>query len=592
MQVKNLFQADSFFRVVLDSAQFGVIVTTNEGYIIYINNFGRTLLDFNTDIIERKVHFAELDYSTWPNIQKVIKTGEPQIGIPVMSYSRPLVANRSPIVQNGEVTGVISVFHELEHYENILEYLQKYKSLTGQLEALIESSYDGIFVTDGEGVGIRANSAYDRITGMNSSEFIGRNMQELEREGHISESVTLKVLKSRKTETIHQRTRTGREILVTGNPIFNEKGELIMVLTNLRDMTDLNRISGELAQSREMTSEYKKRLQELQRASMSDNFVAVSGAMRDVYRQVVRISGTDTPVFMHGETGVGKELIAEEIHQLSERSKTGVLVKINCAAIPETLIESELFGYADGAFTGAKKTGKPGLLEIADNGTLFLDEINSMPLVLQGKLLRFMQNFEIRRLGSTTSKFVNVRLICASNQDMNKLILNKEFRSDLFYRLNVIPIQIPPLRERREAIPYLIQLFLKRFNLKHSSQKTLSKSCREALERYSWPGNIRELANMIERIVILSPSDCIMDEDIPQEINNYNAVNTERDISGLPLREQLKLIEAKIISEAVKKCGNARRAAQSLKVDPSTICRRQKKINGLKIVLQKCNNVA
>jgi len=158
--------------------------------------------------------------------------------------------------------------------------------------------------------------------------------------------------------------------------------------------------------------------------------------------------------------------------------------------------------------------------------------------------------------------------------------------------VNVIPIQIPPLRERREAIPYLIQLFLKRFNQKHSSQKTLSKSCREVMERYPWPGNIRELANMIERIVILSPGDCIMDEDIPQEISNYNAVNTERDISGLPLREQLKLIEAKIISQAVEKYGNARRAALSLKVNPSTICRRQKKINGRKIVLQKYNIVA
>jgi transcriptional regulator with PAS, ATPase and Fis domain len=386
--------------------------------------------------------------------------------------------------------------------------------------------------------------------------------------------------------------RTGKEVLATGNPIFNDKGELIMVLTNLRDMTDLNRISGELAQSREMTSEYKRRLQELQRASISDNFVAVSGAMRDVYQKVVRISGTDTPVFMHGETGVGKELIAEEIHQLSERSKTGVLVKINCAAIPDTLIESELFGYAEGAFTGAKKSGKPGLLEIADNGTIFLDEINSMPLVLQGKLLRFLHNFEIRRLGSTTSKFVNVRLICASNQDMDKLILNKEFRSDLFYRLNVIPIQIPPLRERREAIPYLIQLFLKRFNQKHSSQKTISKNCREVLEKYPWPGNIRELANMIERIVILSAHDCITDEDLPKEIRNYNVLNTQRDLSGLPLREQLKLMEAKIISEAVEKYGNARRAALSLKVNPSTICRRQKKANGCKIVLQKCNNVA
>mgnify|MGYP001194512713 FL=1 len=579
MQINSLFNADSFFKAVLDSAQFGVMVVASDGTIVYINDFARQLLDFNIDVVARKVHLAEIDQSNWLNIQKIIKTGEPQIGIPVISYHQPLVANRSPIIYNGETVGAISVFHKLEHYENISEYLQKYKILTGQLEAIIESSYDAIFVTDSEGVGIRANAAYERITGIHPSEFLGRNMRELEVAGDISESVTTKVMKSKKTETIRQIYRSGREVLATGNPIFNDKGELIMVLTNLRDMTDLNRISGELEQSKEMTSEYKRRLQELQRASVSENFVAVSGAMQDVYRKVVRISGTDAPVFMHGETGVGKELIAEEIHQLSERSKTGVLVKINCASVPETLIESELFGYADGAFTGARKSGKPGLLEIADNGTLFLDEINSMPLVLQGKLLRFLQNFEIRRLGSTASKVVNVRLICASNQDMNQLILNKEFRSDLFYRLNVIPINIPPLRERRESIPYLIQLFMKRFNQKHSSQKTLSKGCREALERYDWPGNVRELANMIERIVILSPGNCIMEEDLPIEIRNGHAVPADKNLSSLPLRKQLEIIEARIIAEAVKKYGNARRAALHLKVDPSTICRRKKKIS-------------
>ncbi|OPY87906.1 MAG: Arginine utilization regulatory protein RocR [Smithella sp. PtaU1.Bin162] len=593
MQIKDIFHVDDFFMAVLDSVQFGVIVTASDGCLVYVNNFARNLLDFHADIINSKVNFAELDSANWISIQKVIKTGEPQIGVPVMNYSKPLVVNRSPIVYNGEIVGAISVFHQLEHYENISEYLQKYKILTGQLEALIESSYDGIFVTDSDGVGIRANASYERITGINPSEFIGKNMCELEVAGDISESVTVKVLKSKKTETIRQLYRSGKEVLATGNPIFNDKGELIMVLTNLRDMTDLNKMSSELEQSKEMTSEYKRRLQELQRASLSDNFVAVSGAMRDLYQKVIRISGTDAPVFMHGETGVGKELVAEEIHQLSDRSKTGVLVKINCASIPETLIESELFGYTDGAFTGAKRSGKPGLLEVADNGTLFLDEINSMPLVLQAKLLRFLQNFEIRRLGSTTSKVVNVRLICASNQDMNKLIFNREFRSDLFYRLNVVPLLIPPLRERREAIPYLIQLFLKRFNQKHSSKKTLSKSCREALERYSWPGNIRELANMIERIVILSPGECVTDEDLPSEIVNYNSMmNSETDLCGLSLREQLQLIEAKIISEAVEKYGNARRAAMHLKVNPSIICRRQKKINGGKAILQKSNIVA
>ena len=576
MKTTNLFRADSFFQAVLDSVQFGVLVADSEGYLIYINNLARSLLDFKDDINARKVHYAEIDYATYLNFSKIIQTGEPQIGVPVMNFSRPLVANRSPIVLNGEIAGVISVFHELERYENIAEYLQKCKLLTGQLEALFESSYDGIFVTDGEGVGIRSSAAYDRITGVSSSEFIGKNMLELEKEGYISESVTLKVLKSRKTETITQRIRTGKVVLATGNPIFNDKGEVIMVLTNIRDMTDLNKMSHELEQSKEMTFEYKKRLQELQRASFSDSVVAVSSAMKDVYQIVTRVSGTDATVFMHGETGVGKDMIAEEIHQLSERSKTGVMVKINCGAIPETLIESELFGYAPGAFTGASKGGKPGLFEIADDGTLFLDEIDSMPLVLQSKLLRVLQNFEIRRLGSTISRLVNVRLICASNQDMNELLLKKRFRSDLYYRLNVIPIHIPPLRERPEAISCLVQAFMKRFNQKHSMKKTMSKSCCELLARYPWPGNVRELANVIERLIVLSPGDCIMASELPKELLGKSGGGNGGGF-GASLKEQLKNLETKIIADAIEKYGNARHAAMHLKVNPSTICR---KLNG------------
>ena len=573
MKTANLFSADSFFQAVIDSVQFGVLVADREGYLIYINNLARSLLDFKNDINARKVYCGEIDCSTSLNFLKVIHSGEPRIRIPVISFSRPLSADLFPIVLNGEIAGVISVFRELECNEYITEYLQKCKLLTGQMEALIESSYDGIFVTNSKGVVIRSNAAYDRISGVSFSEFIGKNLLELEKEGQISESVTLKVLKSRKTETITQRIRDGKEVLATGNPIFNYKGEVIMVLTNIRDMTDLNKMSHELNQSKEIISEYKKRLQERQRASRPDNMVIFSSAMKDVYQTVMRVSGTNATVFLHGETGVGKEIIAEEIHQLSERSKTGIMVKINCGAIPETLIESELFGYAQGAYTGANKEGKLGLFEIADGGTLFLDEIDSMPVALQSKLLTVLQNFEIRRLGSTTSKKVNVRLICASNQDMNELLQKKLFRSDLYYRLNVIPIHIPPLRERSDAIPYIIQTLMKRFNQKHAMKKTMSEECCEMLTRSPWPGNIRELANVIEGLIILSPGDCIMAGQLPKELLTKQ-VGGKADGLSVSLKEQLKNIEIKIIADAVEKYGNARSAAMHLKIHPSTICRK------------------
>jgi PAS domain S-box-containing protein len=574
LKIKKLFCTDCFFQAALDSAQFAVLAIDREGYLIYLNDLARDLIDFRIDIRVKKIHYADLDYTTWIKFKEIIETGEPQIGVPVMAFSRPLVANRSPILIEGETVGVMSVFHELTKYENISDYMQKYRNLTKQVEALIDSSYDGIFVTDGEGIGIRSNAAYDRITEVDSSAFIGRNMRDLEKEGVLSKSVTLKVLKSKKRETISQVLSSGKEVLVTGNPIFNDQGEIIMVMTNLRDMTDLNSINRELVQSKQMTSVYKEQLQELQRSFVKSNdLVAVSESMQDVYEVATRVSATDATVFIHGETGVGKDRIAEEIHQVSERSKTGIFVKINCGAIPENLLESELFGYVKGAFTGASKEGKPGLFEIAHKGTLFLDEIDSMPVVLQSKLLRVLQNFEIRRVGSTLTKTVDVRLICASNQDMKELLLKKRFRSDLYYRLNVIPIFIPPLRERTADIPELITLFLKIFNQKHSMQKTLSRECSDLLLRYSWPGNVRELANVIERLVVLTNRDCIMGSDLPGDIREVSRTE-HNEIKELPLKEQLKRVETEIISSAMKKYGNARQAALHLRVNPSTICRK------------------
>jgi PAS domain S-box-containing protein len=571
--LESHFYADSFVQAILDSAQFAVLITDRDGHLIFINALAKKLLNFTKDLRVEPVHFADIDYTTWLSFKRIIETGEPQIGVPVMSYDQPLVANRTPISLNGEIVGIMSLFHELKRYENISEYLEKYKCLTKQVEALIDSSYDGIFVTDGEGNGIRTNAAYDRITGAKSADFIGKNMKSLVKEGLISESVTLKVLKSKKTETIRQVSSVGKEVLVTGSPIFNDEGDIVMVLTNLRDMSELNKLNRDLAQSLEMSSAYREKLQQLQRFNAEGDLIIASEAMRSVYEIVMKVSHKDATVFLQGETGVGKDRIAEQLHYASERSQHGILVKINCGAIPETLLESELFGYERGAFTGAKKEGKPGLFEIADKGTLFLDEIDSMPLSLQSKLLRVLQNFEIRRVGGTVTKKVDVRLICATNQNMKEALLNNKFRSDLYYRLNVIPITIPPLRQRLEDIPDLIDLFLKKSNRKHAMKRTLSPEAVRILKSYKWPGNVRELSNAIERIVVLSGSDRIMPEDIPAEISPETKVKEKID-ARRSLKEQLQEIERQIILDAVKKHGNARQAAKYLMVNPSTICRK------------------
>jgi len=564
------------FKALLDSAYFAIVATDREGYLIYINEIARSLLNFKTKIRPRSTHYSEIDNNTWLDFKKIIDTGKSQITVPVVNRRGSFLVNRTPIIWEGELIGVISVFHDREEYEKISQHLFRYQEVVREVEAIIASSYDGIYVTDGEANTIRVNRAYEDITGIKAQEVLGRNMRDLVDEGYFSESVTLKVLEERKTVTLSQELKTGKRVLVTGNPFFDDEGRIKMVVTNVRDMTDLDRLNQQLEESLEMTRVYRDKLQELQLSSYKDNeIIRASKGMSSVYDLVGRVCRTDATILFHGETGVGKDRIAEEIHAKSNRAEKGIFVKINCGAIPETLLESELFGYERGAFTGASREGKPGLFEVADKGTLFLDEVESMPLVLQGKLLRVLQDFEITRVGGTVPRKIDVRLICASNQDLEELVQQKKFRSDLYYRLHVIPVYIPPLRERAEDIPHLMTLFLHRFNKKYSKKKVFSSGVIDKLIKYSWPGNVREMANLIERLVVITPGNRIDVNDLPAEI--YKVPECQDICQGETLQEYLQCVELSVIRDAINRYGNARRAAPHLGVDPSTLTRKLKK---------------
>jgi PAS domain S-box-containing protein len=563
-------------KLLLDSAYFAIIATNREGYIVYMNEIARVLLDIRGKVRPRSIHYSEIDNDTWLDFKEIIDTGKPQITVPVIHKNYSLLANRTPIIQKGEVVGVMSVFHDREEYEKISQHLSKYQEIVHEVEAIISSSYDGIYVTDGEANTIRVNTAYEEITGIKAPEVLGRNMRDLVAGGFFSESVTLKVLEENKTVTLSQKLKTGKHVLVTGNPFFDDEGRIKMVVTNVRDMSDLDNLNQQLKESLERTKAYRDRLQELQMSAYKDNeIVRVSRAMRAVYDLVERICGTDATILLEGDTGVGKDRVAEEIHAKSNRAERGIFVKVNCGAIPETLLESELFGYERGAFTGADREGKHGLFEMADKGTLFLDEVESMSLALQGKLLRVLQDFEITRVGGTIPKKVDVRLVCASNQDLKELVSQQKFRSDLYYRLHVIPVHIPPLRDRIEDIPYLVRLFLDRFNKKYSQQKIFSSAALDKLIKYAWPGNVREVANLIERLVVITTGSRIEVNDLPIEIYD-RASEYEAMCQGKTLKEHLRCVEMSLIRNAINKYGNARRAAPHLGVHPSTLTRKLK----------------
>ncbi len=480
------------------------------------------------------------------------------------------------LAKDGNAAGVVHL------NDTFVKMYEKMAEVNGELEGIIESMHDGIGVADGEGRIVRLNKSYERITGLNKEEAgLGKLLTEVEKEGVISQSVALQVLKKKQPVTISQRIKTGIEILATGIPVLNAEGKITRVIVNFRDLSELNRLREEINKSKNLSARYHVELETLRAQLRRTNLSVKSPEMSRVFELSNLIASVDTTVLITGESGVGKEVIARYIHNMSHRSN-GPFIQINCGAIPDNLLESELFGYEGGAFTGASKDGKPGLFEVANNGTIFLDEIAEMPLNLQVKLLCALQNHEICRIGSTKPIKLDVRIIAATNKNIEILMKQGRFREDLFYRLNVVPVKIPPLRERIEDILPLSIEFLTKFNEKYSRKKRFDLNVVQALENYSWPGNIRQLENLIESLVITTQEDLIK----PQHIANYLKIPTgSQDVERediiindiIPLKSALSIVEKELVKRALKIHGTTRKAASVLGVGHSSIIRKVEK---------------
>ena len=421
-----------------------------------------------------------------------------------------------------------------------LEYVQK---LNLKLKGVIESSYDGIGLVDDKGYLILVNYGYERVTGLKKSNVIGRHLEELLNDGVISVAPSLDVIQRKETVTVLQKIITGAEVLITASPVIDENDQLICVIANIRNVNELNYLREENAKYKTLNEKFQNEINELRtRTRFQEDVIAQSQIMRNVIELAIRVAQASCNILITGETGVGKGLLASLIHHTSSRCNNP-FIPINCTAIPATLLESELFGYEAGAFSGAQKGGKIGLLETANGGTLLLDEIGDLSLELQPKLLRIIQDQTLFRVGGTKEIKVDIRIIAATNEDLKKKIAQKQFRKDLYYRLNVVPIEIPPLRKRKEDILPLTINFLRKHNSKYGSQKLLAIDCQEVLERYSWPGNIRELESLIERLVIVGKEPQIKARDINQILVEVNPEKVEPiSINSLiPLPEAYKI---------------------------------------------------
>ncbi|WP_051353212.1 sigma-54 interaction domain-containing protein [Thalassobacillus devorans] len=438
------------------------------------------------------------------------------------------------------------------------------------LDSIIQSSYDGIFVADANGIGWTMNEAYTRITGVSKDKLLYRDLKDAIQDGIISDSVTYKVLEEKKAITIIQ-TVNGTEVLATGSPVLDDQGNITHVVTNIRDLRDLNYLKSEIYSSRIFSDSLMRELEQRNESEIAKpvfrGVIAHSQELRKQLKIAKKVAKVDSLVLLTGESGAGKEAFADFIYEHSQR-KGQPYLKVNCAAIPSSLLEAELFGYEKGAFTGAITTGKVGLFEKANGGTILLDEIGEIPKEFQVKLLRVLQELEIKRVGGTHQIPLNIRVIAATNRNLEELVNNGEFREDLYYRLNVIPIHIPPLRKRTADIIPLANYFLEKLNEKLDSNLSLHPETLPVLENYSWPGNIRELENVLERAAILSEEEHIMPSDLSLRPTRSQKNN---------LKELVNRYEAELIQEAIEKHKTTRKAAASLGISQSALVKKMQK---------------
>lgn len=446
------------------------------------------------------------------------------------------------------------------------------------LDAIIEHSFDGIYITDGQANTLKVNRSYLSISGLKKTDVLGVNMQELVKNKTISASGTLMALKQRRPVTIQQEFKTGKKALITSSPIMNQKDEIVLVITNVRDITELYNLREETTQLKQVEKQLRQELQHIQDNSITQcNFVAEDSKTTQIISVLNKVAPLDTTVILLGETGVGKEVFAKYIYQQSSR-KDKPYIRVNCGAIPANLVESELFGYERGAFTGADKNGKIGLFELANTGTIFLDEIGELPLEMQVKLLRVLQEQEIERIGSHNPIKIDVRIIAATNRNLKEMVAQNSFRQDLYYRLMIFPVNIPPLRERVGDIIPLAEHFLSHLNKKYDFKKYFSPASREMMLHYEWPGNIRELRNIVERAVIISSEDEIM----PDSLHLYNTEERPHISNHIlepitDLKTAMEELELEYINRAYEQYGNVRDAAASLGMSASTFVRKRQR---------------
>ena len=577
------------YDLIFNATSNGIIATDASGTIAYINQQAEKMLGCSA-----KKHtgafISELLPITGPQVMECLKTGTSKWGHHVIGEKLDMVINITLIRLSKKLLGTVCNFQDMKQLKISPDALASSSYLNQQLKTIFKASHDGIWVCDGKGKVIDINEASEKLNGIHADDIIGKNVIDLVEGGLFDRSVTLEVIETKRQVSIIQKIkRTEKLLLATGTPAFDDNGHIFLVVVNERDMTQLNAIQKQLEHSRMITEKYKNKLAELSLLELKDQeIVAEDKKMRQVLQLALKLAHLSaSDILILGESGTGKGLLAKFIHKNSNRNKKP-FIQINCATLPENLLEAELFGYEKGAFTGARQEGKAGLFELAHEGTLFLDEIGDLPHSLQAKLLKYLDDHEVMRLGGIKAKKIDCTIIAATNRDIENLVQEKRFRRDLFFRLNTFTMRIPPLRERIDDIFELVSFYMKSYGKTYGLERRISPDALKLLQDYSFPGNVRELKNVIKKAVLMSETHFI--DDIIYQSFPSNMCTLAASLNDSPhekgLAGQMLSLEKDILQHALRSCRTTREMARLLKISQPTIVRKLKKHRLYRKVMQ------
>ncbi|HHY90675.1 MAG TPA: sigma 54-interacting transcriptional regulator [Clostridiales bacterium] len=558
-----------YLEKLLNQISIGILIIDKKGYQYYSNYKAEIFLD----AYSKKLHTND----PIPEILKLI-TKDYTVRLTINSYNDFIL--RTIILDDSYEKTIYGIsIYDTAYLRNFIGEMDFEEFMT-----ILDYTQDAIIIDDKNGNTQWINKAGEKLYHVQRSDIIGKNVDYLEKAGIFSPSVAKLAIEKKENISILHSNKEGKKILTTGSPIFDKNGELQKIITTSRDITELIHLKNQL-------EDMQNKLDELQEKNKHPesigNIVIKSPIMREVVTLAKRLAQIDSTLLITGESGVGKGILSRYIHDIGPR-KDKPFIAVNCGAIPDSLLESELFGYEHGAFTGSRKQGKIGMFEMAHGGTILLDEIAEMPMHLQVKILQVIQEKQIQRIGGVSVIPVDVRIIAATNRDLRAMVKEGKFREDLFYRLNVVPIHIPPLRERREDIIPLINHALQKYNQKFNERKRIDPNAMEILVKYKWPGNVRELENIIERLVITTRNDIILPYHLPKYITAAEEDDSDKnneDIADIKipikinLKDAIEEVEKQILQTAAAKYKTTRQIAKALGVSQPTIVRKMNRYN-------------